>query len=97
MNKTKKLINQYKTTFFSFFILVPFEFWHVGFRSAGLLLLLLLLSVDWSTVWPFRFDHFAPTGSAFGLMVIFFLRCHLRCCSSRGRSGSVWLSVIHRK
>lgn len=38
MNKTKKLINQYKTTLFSFIILIPFEFRHVGFRSNGSLL-----------------------------------------------------------
>lgn len=84
MNKTKKLINQYKTTFFSFFILIPFEFWHVGFRSAGsMLLLLLLFSVDWSIVW-FPLWSFRPV-SVFGLMVVFFLRCHL-CLSPQSLS-----------
>lgn len=90
MNKTKKLINQYKTTFFSFFILIPFEFWHVGFRSAGsLLLLLLLFLVDWSIV--FRFDRFAQSRCVFGPMVVFFLRCHLRA------PVDLSVSVTHRK
>lgn len=69
MNKTKKLINQYKTTFFSFFILIPFDFRHVGFRSGGSLLVN-------PSVCPIhrllrfcflsRFDHFAR--SALGLV-----------------------------